>query len=439
VAGTTAAVIERDRAALQRRTLGVLMTSQAPGNAAVASAIAVSGLLAADIVDSDRLAGVAFAALTLGAAGASVGLSRRMAHRGRRPGLRLGYTLGAVGAAVALVGGQARLLAVFLVGMLLFGCGQAANLQARYAAADLAEPEHRGRAISTVVWVGTLGAVLGPTIGAPEDAFGQAIGLRPYVGAFLFAVAFFVIAAATVAVRLRPDPLVVVGGLRPPDEPAPRLSTQLRRSAAAVAASPRAGLALAAIVGSQTAMIAVMTMTPLHMRDHGHATLSLYVIAFHIVGMYGCAPIVGRLADRWGRPRAIGVGGAILGAGTVVAVLAGYHPGLIFVGLFLLGLGWSFGLIGGSALLTESVPVVDRVPVQGSADLLMNVCSGTAAFASGFVKAGFGFHALANFATLVAGALVVAALLAHRSDRAGRSDRPDQPRRGRRAGLAVAE
>ena len=397
------------------------MTSQAPGNAAVASAIAVSGLLVADILENDRLAGIAFATLTLGAAAASIGLSRRMAARGRRPGLQLGYILGAAGALVSLVGGQFKMLPLFIAGMGLFGCGQSANLQARYAAADLAEPDHRGRAISTVVWVGTLGAILGPTLGAPEDAFGQSIGLRPYVGAFLFSVVFFVIAALTVTLRLRPDPLVVAGGLRPPDQPAPKLSAQLRRSAAAVAAAPRAQLALAAIVGSQTAMIAVMTMTPLHMRDHGHATLSLYVIVFHIVGMYGCSPIVGRLADRLGRSRAIGIGGVILGTGAVVAVFAGYHPALIFAGLFLLGLGWSFGLIGGSALLTESVPVADRVPVQGSADLLMNLCSGTAAFASGFVKAGFGFHMLANFATVVAAALVGAAVMAHRSDRLGRT------------------
>jgi MFS family permease len=416
-----------ERAALQRRTLGVLMTSQAPGNAAVASAIAVSALLVADMLDNDRLAGVAFAALTLGAAAGSIGLSRRMARRGRRPGLQLGYTLGGIGSGLSLIGGQLGMLALFLAGMFLFGSGQAANLQARYAAADLAEPEHRGRAISSIVWVGTLAAVLGPTIGVPEDAFGQAIGLRPYVGAFLFSTIFFAIAAVTVAVRLRPDPLVVAGGLQPADQPVPKLSSQIRRSYGAVAARPRAKLALAAIVGSQTAMIAVMTMTPLHMRDHGHATLSLYVIAFHIVGMYGCSPIVGRLADRWGRPRALGIGGAILGIGTIVTVVAGYHPALIFAGLFLLGLGWSFGLIGGSALLTESVPVAERVTVQGSADLLMNLCSGTAALASGFVKAGLGFHALANFATLVAAALVAAAVLAQRAER------------NRRPGYAVAE
>ena len=116
-------------------------------------------------------------------------------------------------------------------------------------------------------------------------------------------------------------------------------------------------------------MVAVMTMTPLHMKDHGQADLSAFVIALHIVGMYGLAPVVGIAADRAGRVRVIQGGAAVLGLGTLVSVLAGYHPVLIFAGLFLLGLGWSCGLIGGSTLLTESVPVHDRVAVQGAADL----------------------------------------------------------------------
>ena len=94
-------------------------------------------------------------------------------------------------------------------------------------------------------------------------------------------------------------------------------------------------------------MVGVMTMTPPHMKDHGHADLSAFVIALHIVGMYGLAPFVGRFVDRRGAVRAIQVGAVVLGAGTIATVIAGYVPALMFVGLFFLGLGWSFGLIGG--------------------------------------------------------------------------------------------
>ena len=161
---------------------------------------------------------------------------------------------------------------------------------------------------------------------------------------------------------------------------------QLKHSLGVISQLPMARVALAAMVISQTAMVAVMTMTPLHMKDHGQADLSAFVVALHIVGMYGLAPFIGRFADRQGRIKAIAAAGATLGVGTIVAVMAGYQPSLIFLGLFLLGVGWNFGLIGGSALLTESVPLEERVGTQGSADLLMSLCGGVAGFSSGFIK-----------------------------------------------------
>jgi len=152
-----------------------------------------------------------------------------------------------------------------------------------------------------------------------------------------------------------------------------------------------------------------MTMTPSHMKDHGQADLSPYVIALHIAGMYAFAPFVGRFVARVGEVRSIMVVGAVLAVGTTVTVVAGYVPAMIFVGLYLLGLGWNIGLIAGSSLLTGSVPESARVEVQGTADLTMSFCGGLAAFGSGFIKQAWGFHLLADAATLVAGALLVTA------------------------------
>ena len=94
---------------------------------------------------------------------------------------------------------------------------------------------------------------------------------------------------------------------------------------------------------------------------------------------------------------------------SVTAVVAGYVPALIFVGLWLLGLGWNVGLIAGSAILTTAVPEVSRVEVQGTADLTMSFCGGVAAFSSGFIKAAWGYHLLADAATVVSGLLLVLA------------------------------
>jgi MFS family permease len=149
-----------------------------------------------------------------------------------------------------------------------------------------------------------------------------------------------------------------------------------------------------------------MTMTPPHMKDHDHGDLSAYVIAVHVAGMFAFAPLVGRFVDRVGSVRAIQYGAVVLGVGTVSAVVAGYVPALIFVGLFLLGLGWNIGLIGGTTLLTASVPQESRVEAQGTGDLTLSLCGAVAAFGSGFVKQGWGFHILADVATVVAGCIL---------------------------------
>ena len=397
-----------DRAALQRRTLRSLRFAQVPGQAAVAGMVAVVSLLASDLLGSDRLAGMGGASFTIGAAFTAIPLAAFMRRRGRRVGLWRALVIGALGASIAATGGQMRWFPLFLVGMVAFGAGQAATLQQRYAAADLAEPAEQGASIAAIVWVGTLGAALGPLLTPLEKAAAERLGLDALVGPFLFAAAFFLVAATIVWVRLRPDPLEVIGGIDPHAERT-KLLRVVRSSTGVIWASPGARLGIAAMAASQAAMVGVMTMTPPHMKDHGHADLSAFVIAVHIVGMYGLAPLVGRLVDRRGSVRAIQVGAVILGVGTITTVLAGYVPVLMFVGLFLLGLGWSFGLIAGATILTASVPEASRVEVQGTGDLTLSLCGAAAALGSGFVKASFGFHLLADGATVLAALLLVLA------------------------------
>ena len=396
-----------DHSVLQRRTLITLRLAQVPGQAAIAGVVAVGALLAKDLLHGeDRFAGSGAAAFTLGSAFLAVPLSAFMRRNGRRPGLMFAFGLGSVGAVIAGVGGQLRSFPIFLLGMMCFGGAQAATLQGRYVAADLAPEHDRARAIASVVVVGTLGAVFGPVLTPWEKRVGKAVGLDQFVGPFFFAALLLLVALAVIARRLRPDPLAVNGQLDPHAERV-RPLRQVRLSAAVIIETPLATLGLVAMVVSQTAMVAVMTMTPSHMNDHDQADLSAYVIALHIAGMYAFAPFVGRFVTRVGQVRAVMVGSVALGLGTVVSVVAGYVPSLIFVGLFLLGVGWNIGLIAGSSILTGAVPANSRVEVQGTADLTMSFCGGLAAFASGFVKQAWGYHMLANAATFLAGLLLV--------------------------------
>jgi MFS family permease len=409
---TTAAYTADELAAIQRRVLRVLTFGQVVGSLAMAAAVTIGAFVVQDALGDDTpLGGIAIATFTVGTGVMAQLLSTRMGRRGRRHGLVLGYVVAGAGGAVAALGAELGVLPLFLAGLFLFSNGQAANLLARYAAADLALPDERGRAISRIVFATTFGAVFGPLIIGPGQRLGEAVGLGTYTGPWLIGATFFVLAGVNVAIRLRPDPLVLAGGVgtRATGPGAP----SLRTSVAAITGSPKASLALLAMIVSQAAMVGVMTMTPVHMRLHGHEQLSHYVISLHIAGMFAFSPLVGRFADRYGRERTILVGALVLAASTTLGALSGESEVVLFPALFALGVGWNFGLIGGSSLLTESVAPADRVTVQGTADLLMNVCGGLAGFASGFIRSALGYHMLANLATILAAVLIAAIALHH--------------------------
>jgi MFS family permease len=398
-----------ERVRLQRRTLGTLMASHVVGYAAQASAVAVVALLAAELLGSDTVAGLPSAMGTLGAAVFAPFIARVALRRGRRRALSLGLLGGSLGGLATATAGQFRSLVLLAAGMFVFGAGQAANLQSRFAATDLAPPARRARALSLVVWVATVGAVSGPALYGLEESWGIERGFNSYVGPMLIGGILYLLASALVFTFLRPDPLEVAGGIDPqasPGHPLGAVWSTLRT----LLKIPPARLALASMTVSQAAMVGVMTMTPLHLKDHGQAELSGLVISLHVLGMFGLSPLIGAWSDRFGRIPIIAAGALVLGGGTAAAVVAGYHPGLIFAGLFLLGLGWSLGVISGSALLTESVPDDMRIPAQGTGDLLMAGLGAVAAFGSGFVKQTVGYHWLANAATTVALLLVVAAI-----------------------------
>jgi MFS family permease len=398
--------------AVQARTLRVLAVGQVAGSAALGAAVTVGAFVVQDLLGEETpWAGLAAATVTVGTAVAAQVLSRRMSRRGRRPGLAMGYLAATLGAIVAALGVEADSLAVFLAGLFVFGSAQAANLLSRYAATDLARPDQRARAMSRIVFASTAGAVLGPSLIGAFEAAGQAwFGLHRYTGPWLFSAMFLALAMTNVAVRLRPDPLVLAGGLAAStDERIP-----LRHTFGVVRSDGSARLAVTAMAVSQATMVAVMAMTPVHLKLHGHEEVSPFVVSLHIAGMYAFSPLVGRYADRYGRQATIAIGAALLLAAAGISSLSGDVEQLLFPSLWLLGLGWSFGLIGGSSLLVDSVPPDEQVSVQGAADLLMSLCGGLAGFASGFVRRAVGFHVLAALAMLAAGWLLATTLATRR-------------------------
>jgi MFS family permease len=218
-------------------------------------------------------------------------------------------------------------------------------------------------------------------------------------------------------VRMRPDPLLTAVASRAASLPVRPAGPALPASSAlsTVARSPRAVLALATIIGSQAVMVSVMTMTPVQMKGHG-ATLTLVglTISLHIAGMYGLSPVFGWLADRWGRVPVLLLGQGTLLLAALVAGTAGQSPWRLGLGLVLLGLGWSAGLISGSTLLAESVPDEARPGVQGTSDLLMNLVGAFGAAASGVVMAVLGFGGVNAVAAVIVLPVLVLAVRARR-------------------------
>lgn len=417
----------------QRHTVRTLVTTQAIGGIGLSAAIAVGALLAKDVTGSDQLSGLAQTAQTLGAAVVAAILAAYMSRHGRRPGLTLGYLAGALGGGLCIVSGVARSFPLLLVGMVLLGAVTATNLQSRYAATDLALPAHRGRALSTVVWATTIGSVLGPNLGGLGAIVARWLHLPEKAGPFVFTVVALLAAAAVMGTRLRPDPLLLARRVRAQDAADDSDENADDRPWPVIRHTP---LVLASAVGmalTHAVMVSVMVMTPIHM-DHGGASLEVIglVISGHILGMFAFSPLVGMLVDRIGSPRVVGIGGLILLASLVLAGLStpGASAGL-GVGLFLLGLGWSFGTVGCSTLLVAATPVRHRPRVQGTVDMTTGFTAAAGGAVAGVVVGTLGYGWLSAGAAVLAFGVVVVSVVAGRYATRARAvvEPASQPRR----------
>ncbi|MFC8038131.1 MFS transporter [Paenarthrobacter sp. NPDC057355] len=425
---TTSPTTALDPQRVQRRTVFLLSASQLLSGIGNGATLSIGSLLAVELSGSEAWAGSITTVLTLAAAIAALPLARLAEARGRRVGLVTGLVAAMVGALLFIVAVMTRSFPILVLGAALLGLGTAANLQARFAAVDLAEPERRGRSLSTVVWAITIGAVAGPNLIQPGAAVGQALGLPPIAGPFVFSAGGLLLASVLLFVGLRPDPLLLSRRLataaKDSGGPPPRgtVASGLR----AVGSSRQAVLSLAAVVAAHGVMVAVMSMTPLHLQQlvagshAGHHrgstndTDALVVIgltiSLHIAGMFALSPLWGWLTDKAGRLQTIAIGHGMLLLAVFIAGLGQDQPALVTAGLVLLGLGWSAATIAGSTLLAESVSPDARVTVQGVSDTLMGAAGAVGGATSGLLLAWIGYTGLNVASSVVVAAVLVLAL-----------------------------
>jgi MFS family permease len=393
----------------QRRTLAVLLLAQILSGAGLAAGITVAALLAEQMLGSSRWSGLPTVFFTVGSAAAAVGLGRLSQRFGRRAGLSTGYLIGALGTVGVVVAAGMGNIILFFASMIVYGAGAATNLQARYAGADLAAPSRRGRAVSIVLVATAVGAILGPNLVSMTGMVATKIGFPALAGPFMLAGLAYSAGALVLWLLLRPDPLLLARSIAA--EVSSRSATPAAPSEAGAVPGPRQrwSWALASGAGimilTQLIMVAIMTITPIHIEHHGHGVgVTGIVIGAHVAGMFLPSPFSGWLVDRYGYLAiAVAAGVTLLAAGLIAAWAPVDSVATLVLALVLLGVGWNLGLVSGTTLVTDAVPLESRARTQGVVDLGIALAGAGGGLSSGLIFAATSYATL----TLTSGLLAL--------------------------------
>ncbi|MDM5188859.1 MFS transporter [Bacillus sp. DX4.1] len=392
-----------ERKMLYKRTLVIVSISQMFGGAGLAAGITVGALLAQQMLGTDAFAGLPTAIFTMGSAGAALIVGRLSQSYGRRIGLATGFMVGGLGSIGVVIAALTNSIILLLASLLIYGAGTATNLQARYAGTDLANKKQRATAISITMVMTTFGAVAGPNLVGTMGSFALSIGIPKLAGPFILSGAAFFLAGLVLFVMLRPDPLIIANTI----ETYKQEHKYKEHSISTKSITNKRGVTVGAIVMilTQVVMVAIMTMTPVHMEHHGHGLSEVgLVIGFHVGAMYLPSLVTGILVDKLGRTAmSIASGAILLIAGVLAAIAPSDSLVLLVVALSLLGLGWNFGLISGTAQIVDSTEPSTRAKTQGKVDVFIALAGASGGAMSGMVVANSSYTSL----SLAGGALAL--------------------------------
>lgn len=380
---------------LYKKTLRIVILSQIFGGAGLAAGITVGALLAQEMLGTESAAGIPVALLTLGSAGAALLIGRLSQRFGRGAGLTAGFLAGGLGAIGVIIAALINSVVLLFASLLIYGAGTASNLQARYAGTDLATAKQRATAVSMAMVSTTFGAVAGPNLVNVMGEFAHSIGVPTLAGPFILAAAAFILAGLVLLIFLRPDPLVVSTAIANAQEEDGTVQVEPNLQSSTI---NKRGIIVGAtvMVLTQFVMAAIMTMTPIHMGHHGHDLRDVgLVIGFHIGAMYFPSPLTGLLVDKVGRTAmAVASGATLLASGMLAAFAPADSMGLLICALVLLGVGWNFGLISGTALIVDATHPSIRAKTQGSVDVLLALSGASGGALSGMIVAHSSFALL---------------------------------------------
>lgn len=397
---------------LYKRTLFIVILSQTFGGAGLAAGITVGALLAQDMLGTESFAGLPSALFTLGSALAAFSVGRFSQRFGRRYGLSFGFIAGSLGAVGVIIAANIDSIFLLFLSLFIYGAGTSTNLQARYAGTDLAGPKQRATAISTAMVATTLGAVAGPNLVTPTGHIAETMGMPALTGPFLLAALAYLLAGLTFFFFLRPDPLTVARAIAAEQENQATSTDDEQPNASTNSIGIFIGATV--LILSQVVMVAIMTMTPVHMKGAG-CGLSIIgiIISLHIAAMFLPSLITGLLVDKIGRSIMAGASGITL---AISGILAALTPGdaivSMTIALILLGLGWNFGLISGTAIIIDSTTIHNRAKTQGSVDVWVALAGSAGGLLSGVIVAHSSFAFLGFLGAYLSILLIVLVLWA---------------------------
>lgn len=367
------------------------------------------------MLGSNNAAGIPVALFTFGSAIAALLIGRSSQRYGRRFGLAGGFIIGGLGGLGIIIAALGQHIPLLFVSLFIYGAGMASNLQARYAGTDLAKDDQKATAASLALVSTTVGAVLGPNLVSPMGTFAESIGVPILAGPFIMSSLAFLVAGLIVLIFLRPDPLLVANAIRASIEKDWHYNGKERKQMRGNKKGIVIGIVV--MVVAQLIMTAIMTMTPVHMGHHGHELSQVgLVIGLHIGAMYFVSPLTGLMLDRLGRIFMVYVASATLIMAGVVAAFAPEHSLIwMIVALVLLGLGWNFGLLTGTAIIVDVSEPSKSAKIQGSADVLVALSGAAGGGLSGIMVASTSYQLLSIVGALLALSLIPLIILSLKS------------------------
>jgi MFS family permease len=352
-----------------KRNVAVLVAAQAVLGAQMPLIFTVGGLAGLMIAPSPALATIPISLIVFGSMTTAPWLSALMQRFGRRAGFFVGAMGGALGAAVSAWGLWIDSFALFLIGSYLTGIYMSAQGFYRFAAADTASDAFRPKAISYVMAGGLLSALIGPQL----VKFTVDATIIPFAGSYAFVVLINLVGAGLFAFLDVPKPA------------APKPGDAVGRSRRELLRDPKIAVAIICGMVSYALMNLMMTSTPLAVVGCGFTTGNAAdIVSAHVIAMYAPSFITGHLIARFGATRIVALGLVLLAMAGGVA-LTGVELFQFFGALILLGVGWNFGFIGATAMLTQAHRPEERGRVQGMNDFLVFGCVTFASLSSGLM------------------------------------------------------